>query len=81
MFLVISSYPSYATNWIDLQPVGIPKTWPSMASSMLMEPSVKVLVVLSMRLIFRDITNEESMYRLLHYDEALRCFRNLRDVT
>ena len=22
-----------------------------------------------------------SKYRLLHYDEALRCFRNLRDVT
>ena len=29
-----------------------------------MEPSVKVLVVLSMRLIFRDITNEESVYEL-----------------
>ena len=29
-----------------------------------MELSVKVLVVLSMRLIFRDITNEESIYEL-----------------
>ena len=28
------------------------------------EPSVKVLVVLSMRLIFKDITNEESVYEL-----------------
>ena len=59
MSLVMSSFPSYAANWIDLQPVGSPKMQPSMASSMLMEPSVKVLVVLSMRLIFEDINNEK----------------------
>lgn len=61
--MVISSYPSYATNWIDLQPVGLPKTRPSMATSMLMEPSVKVLVVLLMRLIFRDLT-KKKVYEL-----------------
>lgn len=61
MSLVISSYPSYAANWIDLQPVGSPKMQPSMASSMLMEPSVKVLVVLSMRLLFEDINNEKKL--------------------
>lgn len=60
MFLVISSFSSYAANWINLQPVGSPKMQPSMASSMLMEPSVKVLVVLSMRLIFEDINNEKK---------------------
>ena len=60
MSLVMSSFPSYAANWIDLQPVGSPKMQPSMASSMLMEPSVKMLVVLSMRLLFEDINNEKK---------------------
>lgn len=65
MFLVISSFSSYAANWINLQPVGSPKMQPSMASSMLMEPSVKVLVVLSMRLIFEDINNKNKIKKKL----------------